>query len=61
MMLEGLARRTQTPQWVLDMHEHFAQTGEYRPEDLARVLGNPAEPFVLSPSTDPRLFFNLNQ
>jgi len=27
--------------WVVQMQEHFAKTGTYRPEDLRRLLGDP--------------------
>jgi hypothetical protein len=27
--------------WVKRMHAHFKATGQYRPEDLQRVLGDP--------------------
>jgi hypothetical protein len=30
----------QSPRWVEDMHAHFARTGQYRPKDLERVLGD---------------------
>jgi hypothetical protein len=33
--------RSEPPQWVSDMHAHFAKTGQYRPEDIQRVLGDP--------------------
>jgi len=32
--------RNTEPQWVLNMHAHFARTGQYRSEDLLRVLGD---------------------
>jgi hypothetical protein len=32
---------TDPPQWVSDMHAYFAKTGQYRPEDINRVLGDP--------------------
>jgi hypothetical protein len=28
------------PQWVSNMHAHYAKTGQYRSEDLHRVLGD---------------------
>jgi hypothetical protein len=33
--------RCDPPQWVSDMHAQFARTGQYRPEDINRVLGDP--------------------
>ena len=27
--------------WVTGMREHFAQTGQYRSEDVRKLLGNP--------------------
>jgi hypothetical protein len=29
--------------WVSKMREHFAQSGFFRPEDVARVLGDPLQ------------------
>jgi hypothetical protein len=31
----------QEPEWVINMHEHYRQTGSYRARDLDRVLGDP--------------------
>jgi hypothetical protein len=33
--------RPDEPQWVSNMHAHYAKTGQYRSEDLQRVLGDP--------------------
>jgi DNA replication initiation complex subunit (GINS family) len=38
-MSEG-SKDVSEPQWVLNMHAHFARTGQYRSEDLVRVLGD---------------------
>jgi hypothetical protein len=29
--------------WVTKMREHFAQSGFFRPEDVARLLGDPLQ------------------
>ncbi len=34
---------TSSPQWVIDMRLYYAQTGNYRGDDLVRVLGKPSE------------------
>jgi hypothetical protein len=31
------------PDWLLKAHEHFFQTGFYRPEDVQRVIGSQLE------------------
>jgi hypothetical protein len=36
---EGILASSE-PQWVVNMHAHFARTGHYRSEDLIRVLGD---------------------
>ena len=28
------------PEWIKRMHAHFARTGQYRSEDIKRVLGD---------------------
>ncbi len=38
--LEEVALQSGLPQWLVDMHDHYAETGTYRPEDLERVLGD---------------------
>lgn len=41
--LERLAKESEEPAWMKDMHEHFRDKGFFRPEDIRRVLGNQAE------------------
>jgi hypothetical protein len=38
--LEELSSAMPPPQWLIGMHEHYAKHRYYRPEDLARVLGD---------------------
>ena len=40
------------PQWVEEMQEHFHRTGAYRPEDLKRVLGDPADRVEMGPEPE---------
>jgi len=35
-------RQITEPEWVRKMKQHYAKTGTYRPEDLRRLLGDPA-------------------
>ena len=30
-------------EWIREMRRHFAETGNYRPEDLIRLLGEPGK------------------
>jgi hypothetical protein len=32
--------KSNEPEWVRQMHAHFARTGQYRPEDVRRILGD---------------------
>lgn len=36
-----IEKTAQYPEWVINMHEHYRQTGSYRAGDLDRVLGDP--------------------
>ena len=40
---EEMTRHVPPPRWVIAMHEHYAKTGEFRPQDLERVLGDRTE------------------
>jgi hypothetical protein len=37
------------PEWVILMREHYRRAGFYRPEDLAKILGNPRSSFEGKP------------
>jgi hypothetical protein len=37
------------PEWIRKMKEHYARTGTYRPEDLRRLLGDPARRVEMPP------------
>ena len=39
--MEEFLRNVPEADWVREMREYFAETGAFRPEDLARVLGDP--------------------
>jgi len=39
--LEELSRTTPPPEWLSEMHDHYAETGAFRTEDVLRVLGDP--------------------
>jgi hypothetical protein len=38
------------PAWLLEMIEHYRQTGSYRPRDLRRLLGDPRESVKVGPN-----------
>lgn len=38
--LEEIAYRMPPAQWLVDMHDHYAKTRQYRPRDLERILGD---------------------
>jgi hypothetical protein len=57
--LEELARNAIPPQWVIEMHEHFAATGTYRPEDVQRVLGSTIEPASFRTEQDIRALLKI--
>jgi hypothetical protein len=44
------------PQWVSNMHAHYAKTGQYRSEDLQRVLGDPRSQVSPRPSASDLAF-----
>jgi hypothetical protein len=37
-------------EWARDMNQHYARTGEYRAQDLTRVLGDPRDCVEISAS-----------
>lgn len=43
MSLDEIASTMPPLKWVVEMHEHYAKTGVYRPEDLERVFGDPTK------------------
>jgi hypothetical protein len=45
-------------QWVREMREHFSRTGTYRPQDLRRALGDPAERVEMSPEASLSKYFH---
>jgi hypothetical protein len=38
--LGDLLESRQPPKWLVEVHDHYAQTGEVMTEDLERVLGD---------------------
>lgn len=45
--------KAEPPQWVREATEHYHQTGSYRVEDLARVMGDQTQGVSVSgPDTD---------
>ena len=43
--------RNEAP-WVREMHEHFRETGNFRPSDVQRVLGDPRDSVGISGNGD---------
>jgi len=50
----------QEADWIREMRQHFNETGEYRAEDLNRLLGDPTRGVELSPdpTTAKQAFFS---
>jgi hypothetical protein len=42
----------QDADWVLQMRDHFSQTGAFRVEDVNRILGDPSEHVDASVDSD---------
>ena len=40
-MLQAEMERTPPAAWIVEMVRHYQRTGNYRPEDLRRLLGAP--------------------
>lgn len=60
--LEELLRTTPPPKWLLEMHDHYAETGAFRAEDILRVLGDPTKGVDVPTSEERvRAFFGLSQ
>jgi hypothetical protein len=38
-----LVQNTPPATWIVEMIEHYRQTGTYRPEDVRRLLGDPGK------------------
>lgn len=38
--LHDLLENTPPPVWLIEMIEHYRQTGAYRPQDLQKLLGD---------------------
>lgn len=47
---EETMRAAPVPDWIVKMHEHFRQTGTYRPEDLRRLLGDQRRTVQVGPN-----------
>ena len=50
LSLEERLRTEPLPEWLVKMHEHYARTGTYRPEDLRRLLGDPNKRVEVGPN-----------
>ena len=46
---EQMLHNAHPPEWLLDMHDHYAQTGSFRTEDVVRVLGDPRKGVEMTP------------
>ena len=57
---EELLQKIPPPEWVVEMHEHYAETGSFRTEDILRVLGDPTKG-VDMPSDDASALDALRQ
>lgn len=49
--LEKLLRSEEPPLWVREMIEHHRKTGSYRPQDLRKLLGDPAKGVEAGPAS----------
>jgi hypothetical protein len=58
--LEELSRTTSPPEWLLEMHDHYAETGAFRVEDVLRVLGDPKKGVDMASEESARAFFGLS-
>ena len=59
--LEELSRTTPPPEWLSEMHDHYAETGAFRTEDVLRVLGDPKEGVTMASEEEARAFFGISQ
>ena len=39
----GNSERLKEASWITNMREHHARTGNYRPQDIDRILGDPRD------------------
>ncbi len=49
--LQERLSKSPPPDWLVKMHEHYAKTGTYRPEDLLRLLGDPNRRVEVGPTS----------
>lgn len=47
---EEVLRTIPTPEWLIEMHEHYTEHGTYRAEDIIRVLGDQTKAVVMGNS-----------
>jgi hypothetical protein len=45
--------QSQPAEWVREMRDHYRRTGEYRPRDIRRVMGDQTE--TVKVGTDPTI------
>ena len=57
---EEMLHRAVPPEWVLEMHEHYAETGSFRIEDILRVLGDPKEGVDMMSEDKAKSFFGIS-
>lgn len=49
--IQDSLRQMPRADWVRSMIDHFQRTGEYRPEDLRRLLGDPNRAVEVGPKS----------
>ena len=57
--LEELLHAASPPKWLLEMHDHYAETGSFRTEDILRVLGDPKEGVNMASEDSVKSFFGI--
>ena len=49
---EQQEQQASAPDWVREAQAHYAATGSYRPDDVARILGDQKISVEVAPKTD---------
>ncbi len=59
MRFEDMLHQADPPEWLIAMHDHYAETGSFRTEDILRVFGDPRKSVQMASEEDAKAFFGI--
>ena len=59
-LVEKMLQTVSLPKWLEEMHDHYAQAGSFRTEDILRLLGDPQEGVDMASEEKAKAFFGIS-